>query len=439
MTDPRAPLTNRRLPHAFHLAALACLALAATPLRAADVGDETAEERFVVVKARRIITNTGKPIENGVIVIVNGKIRNVGGSGLEYPRNAKIIDAHDRVVMPGLICPQTRFGLPPYGRQGVHGNWSVADEFFPREDTFDDLLDAGFTAVALVPDGSGIPGRALIVRTGGPLDQRILKSPAFVLLNGDKKTIREALERAEKEIEKVTKAREKFEEEQKKAPPPHPPASQPPGTQPAATSSAPASAPVFKPPPIDPAHEVLADLIQKKDGVEAQVELRRASDWVHMADLFTRFDIARHYVARNVWQSDFYRVAKEMGEKKVRVALWPYVNRIPFSNERVHTVRELSEAGCEVSLLPVQDNPAEFARIRQRASQLVAAGWKAEDALKSLTLHPARLLGLADRFGTIEKDREADLIFLTAEPLAPESRVREVMIRGEIVHRVKEE
>lgn len=431
--------TSRPFGRAARLLAVALLAVAATAADAPnDQAEDTGEERFVVVKAKRVITNTGKPIPNGVIVIVNGKIRNVG-AGLEYPGNARVIDARDRVVMPGLICPQTRFGLPAYSRNGVHGNWTVADEYFPRENTFEALLDAGYTAVALIPDGFGIPGRALVVRTGGPLDQRMLKSPAFVAVTGDKKTLREGLERAEKEIEKVTKAREKFDEEQKKAQAaPQPPASQPPTTQPATAASAPASAPVFKPPPIDPAHEVLVDLIQKKEGLEAQISLRRASDWVHVADLLKRFEIAHHFVISNSWNSDVYRVAREMGEKKARVALWPLVNRIPFSNERVNTARELSEAGCEVSLMPPGDSPAEFSLMRQRTSQLVAAGWKRAEALKALTLNPAKLLGLGERLGTIEKGRDADLIFLTGDPLAPESRIREVMIGGEIVHRVQE-
>ncbi len=408
--------------------------LAPTPLRADEAADGDGEEHFVVVKAKRIITNTGKPVANGVIVIVNGKVRNVGGSSTEYPGNAKVIDAGDRVVMPGMIAVNSRLGLPGYSRTGVHGNWAVESEFFPRDSLFEDFLAAGYTAAAFVPDGEGVTGRSLITRTGGPAATRVLKSPGFVAVTAEKKTLREGLERAKKEIEKVDKAREKFDEEQKKraaAPPVSQPATAPATT----TASAPASQPAFKPPPIDPAHEVLVDLIQKKTGIEAQVELRRASDYLHFADLFEQFEIAHHFIARTPWTSDFYRVAQQMGEKKLKVAVWPYLNRIPYSTERINIVKELSEAGCEVSILPAADSSVEFERVRQRTAQLVAAGWKRETALKALTLHPARLLGLDSRFGTIEKDRDADLIFLDADPFAADSRVCEVMIAGEIVWR----
>jgi imidazolonepropionase-like amidohydrolase len=71
-------------------------------------------------------------------------------------------------------------------------------------------------------------------------------------------------------------------------------------------------------------------------------------------------------------------------------------------------------------------------------AELVREGWPREEALKALTLHPARLLGLEARLGSIEKGKDADLIFLDADPFDPTARVREVMIAGEIVHRVED-
>jgi len=72
-----------------------------------------------------------------------------------------------------------------------------------------------------------------------------------------------------------------------------------------------------------------------------------------------------------------------------------------------------------------------------RIALLVREGWTRAEALKAVTLHPARLLGLDSRLGSIEKDKDADLIFLDADPLDPLARVREVMIAGEIVRRVE--
>ena len=114
--------------------------------------------------------------------------------------------------------------------------------------------------------------------------------------------------------------------------------------------------------------------------------------------------------------------------------LWPYLNRIPYSTERIHVVRALSRAGCEVSTIPTSDSALEHRRILERLAGLVRDGWSREAALQSVTLHPARLLGLEERLGSIEKGKDADLIFLDRDPLDPLARVREVMIAGEIVH-----
>ena len=74
---------------------------------------------------------------------------------------------------------------------------------------------------------------------------------------------------------------------------------------------------------------------------------------------------------------------------------------------------------------------------RQRLTDLVRDGWPREAALKSVTLHPARLLGIGERFGSIEKGKEADFVFLDGDPLDPFARVRKVMIAGEIIHTVE--
>ncbi len=396
------------------------------------------DERFVVIKAGRIITNAGKEIRDGVIVLSGGKIRNVG-TGIEYPVNAQVIDARDRVVMPGLINPSTRFGLPEYQRGEVHGNWSVADEYFPSPGQYDDVLEAGYTVLGLVPAGSGIPGRAMVVRTAGPDDRRVLLSPAYLRVTPDKRVFRGALERAQQEIEKVEKARQEFEkkqEQERKAQAEKP--APPPGTQPATQPVAqPATQPAFQPPPIDPAHQVLVDLIQKKPDLFALIELHRASDYIHMSEVLKKFDLAHRFLARIGRQSDLEYVAAKLGEQKARIILTPTISYVPASVERIHLVRTFTRAGCEVSLMPVDDSASEHRRILGRIAALVREGWPREEALKSVTLHPARLLGLDSRLGSIERDKEADLIFLDADPLDPRARVREVMILGEIVHRVE--
>lgn len=397
------------------------------------------DEQLTVVRAGKVITVAGKEIDDGVVVISGGRIRNVG-QGLEYPRNARVIDARPWTVMPGLINVRTRYGLPPGNRKGVHANFSVAEEFFPSAGFFDEFLRTGYTTVTYYPGGTEIPGRAIVVHTGGPAEQRMVQSPSYLRVSREKKPFRDALERAKKEIEKQDKAREEWDKKQKAAEEKKAAEDkQKAATQPTQPASQPATQPAFEPPPIDPKVQALVDLIQKKSGVVAMLELSGASDAVQFADVLKHFEIAHVYAAMHMISTDYELVAKELGAKKARVTLLPLITHALATVDRRNLPLMFAEAGCEVTLLPMMDNPREFGRVLIRTAELVREGWSREEALKALTLNPARMLGLDDRFGSVEKGKNADLIFLDADPFSPDARVREVMIGGEIVFRVTRE
>lgn len=417
---------------------------ASAPAPVAEVPEpEPDEDHFVVVLAGKILPISGKPITDGVIVINNGKIQNIG-KDIEYPLNAVRIDASDRVVMPGLINPFTNVGVPAYGRGGVRSNLRAADELRRTEGLFDDVLDAGYTTIAIAPRGNGIPGRATIVHTGGDEAGQTIQADSYLVVTADKATLRGAIDRANKEIEKVEKARKEFEEKQKKAEEERKKAEeaaknqqggQPPASQPAA--SQPTSQPAFEPPPIDPAHQLIVDWIQKKEGVWALIRAGDASGILHFQQVLDEKELSFHYMLANVGQVDFPEVAELLGKRNSKLVLWPLMNSTPWSVERLDLIRELIRAGCEISVTPFGDSSREHRLVFQRLAMLVREGWSAEEALKTVTLHPARLLGIDDRFGTIEKDKQADLIILDGDPLDPSSRVRQVIIGGQLVHTVE--
>jgi len=414
----------------------------ATATVAEDPEPEPDEDRFVVIRAGKILPVSGKPITDGVIVINHGKIQTVG-KDIDYPLNAVVIDARDRVVMPGLINPFTYTGLPGYNRTGVRSNLRAADELRRTDSTFDDVLDAGYTTLAIAPRGNGIPGRATIVHTAGPEAGQTLEADSYLVITADKATLRGALDRAKKEIEKVEKAKKEFEEKQKKAEEErkkaeeaakNKPAEGQPASQPA---SQPTSQPAFEPPAIDPAHQLIVDWLQKKDGVWALLRANDASDILHFEQVLEDKELRYQYMLSNSGQVDFPEVADVLGMPKTRLILWPLMNSTPWSAERLDLIRELSRAGCEVSVTPLGDSAREHRLVLQRLAMLVREGWSAEDALKTVTLHPARFLGIDDRCGTIEEGKLADLIILDGDPLDPSSRVRQVIIGGELIHTVE--
>lgn len=453
---------SRMIPRRFTAPVLAAAAvLAAFALHASAAAPA---EDVVVIKARRIITASGDDISNGEIVIIDGKIRLVG-KNLEYPKGARIIDAPTETVMPGMIHLRTRNGLDRHSRSGVNADFNVADELYLSEIDLEDFLRAGFTAVTFYPDGVGFPGSASVYRTAGPEDERLLTRSAYLRVTmssqpRDKRTIRDALARAKAEIDKVEKARQEWEkkkaeadakkkaEEAKKQAEPQqppqpqgPPVPQPPAPPPPAPAPAPLGPPAdelaeFKPPPIDPKHAPIVDWLQKKPDVRCLFELTRSSDVVHLYDALDekQMELPRVLMLINQFNSDYHYITAALGSRKELVITTPQVSTVSNTIIEYNLTAELYLAGCEVALVPQFDSRDELESYRTRLAALTRAGLTRTNALRSITLNPAKAVGLNSRLGSIEKDKDADLVFLDADALDPLSKVTRVMILGQIVY-----
>lgn len=418
---------------------------------------------LLVIKAGRVITVSGEEFAPGLIVVEDGKITGVG-SGIEYPRSARVIDARQETVMPGFVHPRSRHGLAPYRRTGVNGHWTASAEVYLSQMRFDDLVEAGFTSVCLVPDGTDIPGFASAYRTAGPEDQQMLLKTAYLRINPEwaddgKESLRQAFKKASDEIEKVKKAREEWEKKQKekaekaKADAPKQEGKEgeekkePQKSDGAATGDVSALPPPeqipaasekedkFEPPAIDPKVQPLVDLIEKKEGVKLLVELFKASDLHHLDDVLNRYDgIVPVLYLGTSRSTDYNNIVDALGKRKATVVLFPWIHYLAETTFRYNLMKELSTAGCSVAVSPAwAADRDEYLRIRSRLADLVRAGLPREAAIRSLTLNPATAIGLGSRLGSIQKDKDADLVFLNGDPLDPHARVTRVMILGEFV------
>lgn len=431
-----------------------------------------ADDSFVVIKAGRIIPVAGDEIENGMIVVRNGKIEAVG-KNVEIPRGAKRIDASDMTVMPGLVNVRTRGGLDSYRRNGTNGQLTAAEEIYAHDEQFEDLREAGFTTAALYPLGSGIPGRASAVRPiAGSRDEVVVEENAYTCISftrpaNEKNAIRGAFKQAQAEIDKVEKARKAWEEKQKKAAeeakkkaaeegdkgdPKKEPEKQPePKSRAEETpkkgddkgkDDAKKEPEKFEPPQINPAVEPLVDLLREEDDARSVVEISRAEGVLHFEDVIDDYDakIAHDYLVANTdsgsqffTQTDVFLVAKQLGEAKATVALMPNLNTVPYTNERVSIPLELQRAGCSVVFFPAQDSEQGYRSFLGSVGTLVRWGFPREAALEAVTSKAAAMLGLEERLGTIEAERDANLIFLDGDPFAPFTEIKKVMIEGKVV------
>lgn len=426
------------------------VALAAT----ACAADET-----VFIRAGKVVTGTGEEIERGEIVIVDGRIELVGRQ-LDVPPGARVFEALDQTVMPGLIDARCRYGLSGYNRAGVHGDLTVDSELYLSEIDFEPLLEAGFTAVCFEPDGTGMPGRSVVYRTGGPEGSRRVKDAAWLVTMSnpgrDKGVLSSAIEKAKAEIKKVEDARKKFEEERKKAEEeakkraeeqkkqegdkpgegPKPEEGKPAEKQPEE-----AKPKEFEPPEIDAAHRFLVDMIRGEGDGRLLVEIRRSSDLVHLDDVLERHKIGEkkdrmlpHDLhLSGVGSSDYNYVVGRLGERKALVLAWPAIDMLPDTVIRCNVIAELSSAGARVALTPRSDGVASYRGYREQVAEVVRAGLPRGEGILGMTGRVAELLGVQGEMGTIEKGKAADLVFLDGDVFELGSRVRGVMILGEVV------
>jgi hypothetical protein len=388
-------------------------------------------EEIVVIRAGQIITGAGQTIDNGYVVIIDGKIEAVD-TMVEYPRYARVIDASNEVVMPGLIHTRTRHGLPGYSRSGQQAHRKVADEVYLELIDFDGLLREGYTAVTFIPSGTSIPGQAAVYRTAGPDAKRTLRESAYLRITmtnpaRDKGNLRTALRNAKNEIEKVEKAREEWEKKQAEEAKEQ--AENNSNGDDAESDEKKEEPKEFTPPEIPVPLRPFVDLIQRKDGAVALIELSNASDLLHSDEVTDRYENLQLMYYLQPGQGEFHHVVERLGDRKALVLTGPNMARLPLTVIRYNLVAELFRAGAEVAILPT----GSLDQMRPMLADLVRSGLREDEAIRAMTINAARIAGVEKRLGTIEPGKDADLIFLDSHPLDGLSKVTRTMILGRVV------
>ncbi len=436
---------------------LVVLLIASTNVEATPESD-----RLVVIDAGRVITVTGEDYSPGMVVIEDGEITLVG-QNLEVPPGARRISARSETVMPGLVVARTRFGLPSYRRQGVFGQLRATSEVDADRVDGEAFLRAGIVAAAYVPSGSGILGRAGVVRPPVAKETVILREDAYLPItmtrvSRDRSTLEKGLNRAKKEIEKAEKAKAEWDKKQaeekkkaeakqkKEAGEKKPPGVAPPEADESGSSAekesgeeAPKKPARFVPPEIpDELQPLVSILREDSTSLSLMVELTDAGSFLHWEQIVSEYPQLATEKHRNIQFVPNSRLEQRqmfptLGEWGATVILQPRITNLPNTVSRVHLPAEVSRAGATVIFVPSSDSALEFSRWRSRIADLIRQGLDRDVALRAITEAPAQFLGIAETCGAIEKGRSADLIFLDGDPFAAATRVTRTMIAGEWV------
>jgi hypothetical protein len=420
---------------------------------------------LVAIKAGHVETVSHGCIQHAVILVEDGKIVTIGRD-LPIERGIPVIDAPDLWIVPGFVDPYSRVGLDARGGSDFNPQIRAEVELFARNTEYAETLKAGVTTLGQYPaGGGGMPGQACVVRPkGADAKEMLIKSGAYLLFvfradARSKKMLKDAFEKATEYTDKEKKAREKFEkdnakkkddkkeekkdekkEEKKEGDKSTTPASfQDDGQDEAAaqdkkdekTDKADATK-GYVPPAADEKVQPFLDLRAGK--LRLLVTIFGAGDWLHFAQALGEEKIGYDLRIPLTRDADMFEVAKAIGEKKLRVLMEPEITVTPGTLRQRNLPAEFVAAGAKLVLLPRIDAPFGFKNWPRQVGEIVSAGLDRDVALRAMTLEPAEMLGVADRVGSVDKGKDANLLFFSGDPFEPTSKLKAVMFEGRIVH-----
>jgi hypothetical protein len=366
-------------------------------------------EEIIAIKADRVDTVTSGIIENGIIVIADGKIKAIGND-IEIPETADVIDVSDKTIFPGLVNPSSRIGLsrPATGGPASNPHYRVVDELYPHQDQYKRLLGAGFTTIGLLPGekgflwyysgygyffggrspSTGITGQGAIVRpTGQKPEEMIVVESGFVMIHFQandkvKNVIKSALDSAKGKASST-----------------------------------------------DPKVRPLVLALQGK--LPTFVLCNSPGEILHLLKLLEPYNKMKLVLAE---ANETYRATKELAKGKIPVVLPAQIEFERNTRTRINVPRMLAEAEVKIALRPEFDNVAGHEDFLRKIAELVKSGLNREIAKKAITIHPAEMLGVDYRLGSLDVGKDANLLILSGDPLDVGTKIDKVMIEGKVVH-----
>lgn len=383
-------------------------------------------QNFTLIKNGRIMTMAGKEFY-GSILIEGSRIKALGEM-IEEPAEARIIDAAGRLVLPGFIDAHCHVGIGEeiYRLEGddinemtdpITPELRAIDGINPEDEGFRDARLGGVTSVFTGPgSGNVIGGTGVVIKTAGKVvDKMILREPAGLkiafgenpkMVYGEQKKmpmtrmgtaalLRQALVDAQDYREKLALGKEDSE----------------------------------KKPERDLGLETLVRVLNHE--IPLRAHAHRADD------IMTAIRIAREFSVDLVIEhcTEGHKIAEELAEYGYPAVVGPSLTnraKVELKDKSFKTPGILTKAGVKVALM-TDHSVTPIEQLPLCAALAMKDGMAEEDALKAITVNAAEILGVADRIGTLEVGKDADIVIWQEHPFTLLARPAYVFINGEIV------
>jgi imidazolonepropionase-like amidohydrolase len=407
----------------------------------------------IAIRGETVYTMAGPPVKNGVVVVEGGKIVAVGPADqIVVPPNAEVLEA--KVVTPGLIDAHATAGLTgilnqPQDQDQLDSSEAIQPELRAldainiHEELVDYLRSFGVTTLHTGHASRElISGQTLIVKTvGQTVEQALVKETAAVVATlgpaarrnqGSPGTrgkqmamLRQELIKAGEYAEKVRRAEQQAAEDGDTG---QDDTDQDDTDQ---DSGEPGETGKNGAAPTPPARDLrLEALTQVLDGqVPLLVTANKAQDIASALRLADEFGI-------RIWldgAAEAYLLVEEIKRAQVPVLLHPTMIRATgeYENLSFETAAHLVEAGIPVAMQSGYEGYVPKVRVVLFEAAITAAnGLSLEQALATITIDAARILGIADRVGSLEAGKDADIALYDGDPFEYTSHCIGVLVNG---------
>jgi imidazolonepropionase-like amidohydrolase len=378
----------------------------------------TAQPQVIAVKAKKIFTATHGVIENGVILIRDGKIEDVA-AGLEIPWNAVTVDYSKKVVVPGLVEAHAARGYDAANETNPLTPFvTVRDSIDTSHDDFKTALRNGVTALNIVPGNNTIlGGLGSLVKSVGLVVEDMLIVPDSGIKISVAGTPQQTRMGVMAQLRRYFNETKTYMEKEKGD---------------AHVGEKMVSTPGSFRSPERVKYESVADLFRGR--YKAFVYCESPSDVIRAHELSKKYGFESVYLLG----PECYKAAEFIAENKLKVILDPelvYFDRDPLTEEirRIEVARVFREKNVVFAL---QSNPLEIhARsLFYQGMQAMNGGLSPEEALRAVTIVPAQFLGVDKLIGSLDKGKLASFAVLDDEPFKVTTKVEFVYIDGKVVY-----
>jgi imidazolonepropionase-like amidohydrolase len=382
-----------------------------------------------LIKNATIIPVEGESLENADLLIEGGKIAAMGDA-IPAPDGTTIIDAAGMFVYPGFIDGHTHLGLTEVasitstvdiremGKENpeLKVSWAIN----PHSVHFRTSRINGTTTALVAPSGGTYPGMSALVKMDGwIIDEMLVKDAATSFINfpmSPRPTRGTRMgPQTQAKVDVTAKLVEKIQEYLAEV------------RHYMKLRKQGAEDPSIVAPDLNPKHEALAPVLDGTLPVIISVE--KAKD-IELAIQFVQEEKIKA-IFRGCVQGG--KVADKIKEADIPVIIDDlYTGPLepedgydaPFRN-----VSELANAGVQICFSSGRD-PALGKDLTYHAARAVAFGLDRDEAIRALTINPARIFGIDDRVGSLKVGKDADLFITTGDPLDLMSEVKHLFING---------